>query len=70
MEIRTDKPIARGVSNLMYVGDAEVLPSGGRIDIATALLGAYMAGAHGGGRRLFWIGWTAYFGVKAIRRTS
>jgi hypothetical protein len=68
MEIRTDKPIARGVSNLMYVGDSDSVPVGaGPMQILGIAVGSAMAATSTGVSRLLWAGLAGFFALRAYR---
>lgn len=70
MEIKRAKPIARGVSHLMYVGDdasVESACTSSPGDLMGAVLGGVLAWRTNGNERYVWLGVAGYFAAKLWR---
>lgn len=67
MEIRTERPIARGVSNLRYVGDDGTAVGARPMQIVGIALGSAMAATTTGFTRLLWGGLAGFFALRAYK---
>lgn len=68
MKIERSKPFARGVADLMYVGDVPTVATAPSVDVSSALPAAalgYFALKSKGGKRWLFAGAAAYFALKA-----
>lgn len=73
MQIERSKPFARGVADLMYVGDVPTPPvaSSPSVDVASAIPAAalgYFALKSKGTKRWLLAGAAAYFGLRAMNK--